>query len=257
MSCPWAAGAEAKEPTMAYAGQLIENPRSGERITFRETAADTGGRLLVVDLELAPGGRMPAGLHVHPEQEERFEVVRGRMRFRMRGRRILVGPGQVVVVPPGVRHDWANAGDDPALVRVEIRPALAMERLSETAVALAREGRSFANGMPKPLDLALFVREFEREVQAAFPLVARQHRLTDVHRRRTLRTPSQRIQEVQGVHRGINQPAKAGHQPVLELSQVGGRDDLTREKWSRGSGMLRQRGLPRCHVITARRSVAR
>jgi transposase len=33
--------------------------------------------------------------------------------------------------------------------------------------------------------------------------------------------------------------------------------DLTREKWSRGSGMLRQRGLPRCHVITARRSVAR
>jgi hypothetical protein len=44
-----------------------------------------------------------------------------------------------------------------------------MERLFETAIALAENGRAFANGMPKPLDLALFAREFEREVQAAFP----------------------------------------------------------------------------------------
>jgi quercetin dioxygenase-like cupin family protein len=169
MPCPSVTGAEGKEPTMAYAGQLIENPRSGERITFRETAADTGGELLVIDLELAPGGRMPAGLHVHPEQEERFEVVRGRMRFRVRRERIFAGPGEVVVVPPGVLHDWANVGQETALVRVEVRPALAMERLFETAIALAQDGRTFANGMPKPLDLALFVRQFEREVQAAFP----------------------------------------------------------------------------------------
>lgn len=154
---------------MAYAGQLIENPRSGERITFRETAAETGGERLVVDLELAPSGRMPAGLHIHPEQEERFEVVRGRMRFRVRGERIFAGPGDVVAVPPGVLHDWANVGEEIALVRVDVRPALAMERLFETAIALAQDGRTFANGMPKPLDLALFVREFEREVQAAFP----------------------------------------------------------------------------------------
>jgi hypothetical protein len=44
-----------------------------------------------------------------------------------------------------------------------------MERLFETAISLAQDGRTFANGMPKPLDLALFVREFECEVQAAFP----------------------------------------------------------------------------------------
>jgi quercetin dioxygenase-like cupin family protein len=103
---------------MAHAGQLIENPLSGERITFRKTAADTGGQLLAIDLELSPGGRMPAGLHIHPEQEERFEVIRGRMQFRIRRERILAGPGEVVVVPPGVPHDWANAGEEPALVLV-------------------------------------------------------------------------------------------------------------------------------------------
>jgi hypothetical protein len=78
---------------MASAGQLIENPLSGERITFRQTAADTGGRLLAIDLELSPGARMPAGLHLHPEQEEPSRVnerpgLMGRRRRRARAPRI-------------------------------------------------------------------------------------------------------------------------------------------------------------------------
>jgi hypothetical protein len=54
-------------------------------------------------------------------------------------------------------------------VLVEVRPALAMERLFETVVALAQEGRCLRSGMPKPLDLAMFVREFRSEVRAPFP----------------------------------------------------------------------------------------
>jgi quercetin dioxygenase-like cupin family protein len=153
---------------MAYAGQVIENPLSGERITFRETAADTGGELLAIDLELSPDGHVP-GMHVHPIQEERFEVTEGTMRFKLGGEKVIAHPGDVVVVPPGVRHKFANAGDEGARARVEVRPALRMERLFETAVALAEEGRTTRKGLPKPLDLALFVREFEHEVQAAFP----------------------------------------------------------------------------------------
>ena len=154
---------------MAYVGQTLENPASGERITFRRTAAETHGELVAIDLELPPGGRVPGGLHIHPKQEERFEVVAGTMRFRIRRTRVVAGPGEVVVVPPRVPHDFANIGDEPALVRVEIRPALKMEQLFETAVALAEQGRVMMNGIPRPLDLALFAREFEDEVQAAFP----------------------------------------------------------------------------------------
>ncbi len=66
-------------------------------------------------------------------------------------------------------NDSRSSWKDRARVRVEIRPALDMERLFETAVALAREGRTLRNGVPKPLDLALFVREFEQETRAAFP----------------------------------------------------------------------------------------
>jgi quercetin dioxygenase-like cupin family protein len=154
---------------MAFTGQTLVNPASGERITFRSTAAETNGELVAIDLELPPGARVPGGLHIHPLQEERFEAVRGVMRFRMRRRRITAGPGEVVVVPPGMPHDFANAGDETALVRVEIRPALKMEQLFETAVALAEQGRTMLGGIPKPLELALFTREFEQEVRAASP----------------------------------------------------------------------------------------
>jgi len=154
---------------MAAAGQTLENPASGERITFRTTAAMSNGELVAIDLELPPRGRVPGGLHLHPKQEERFEVVRGTMRFRMGRKRIVAGPGEVVVVPAGVKHDFANAGDETALVRVDIRPALKMEQLFETAVGLAQQGRTMMKGIPRPLDLALFTREFEDEVQKAFP----------------------------------------------------------------------------------------
>lgn len=154
---------------MAHTGQTLENPASGERITFRKTSAATGGELLAIDLELPAGRRVPGGQHIHPKQEERFEVVEGTMRFRMGRRRVVAGPGEVVVVPPGQKHDFANVGDDDALVRVEVRPALRMEQLFETAVGLAEQGRTMLGGIPRPLDLALFTEEFEDEVQGAFP----------------------------------------------------------------------------------------
>ena len=44
-----------------------------------------------------------------------------------------------------------------------------MEQLFATAVSLAEQGRTRPSGIPKPLDLALFTREFDDEVRAAFP----------------------------------------------------------------------------------------
>jgi quercetin dioxygenase-like cupin family protein len=155
---------------VAYAGQILDNPVSGERIIFRETAADTNGQRLSIDLVLAPDGHVP-GKHVHPEQVERFEVTGGSMKFTMGRKKIVAHAGDVVVVPAGTAHKFENAGDGPATARVEVTPALRMEDLFETAVALADAGRTNKKGLPKPLDLALFVKEFEREVVGAFPPV--------------------------------------------------------------------------------------
>jgi quercetin dioxygenase-like cupin family protein len=153
---------------MAYSGQSIHNPVTGERITFTRTAADTGGELLEFELELAPDGKVP-GAHVHPEQEERFHVLEGTMKFRLGMKTIVAEAGETVVVPAGRVHKFTNGGDDTAIVRVEVVPALDMEDLLATTAELAHEGNVLASGMPRPLHLALFVRRFRREVRAPFP----------------------------------------------------------------------------------------
>jgi quercetin dioxygenase-like cupin family protein len=149
---------------MAYAGQAITNPVSGERITFRKTSADTGGEYLEIDVALTPDGAVP-GMHVHPFQEERFEILSGNVRFRKGLKRIDAQAGDVVIVEPGKAHKFQNRGEVGATMRVRVSPALEMERLFEAAVGLAQDGRVTKKGMPKPLDLALFVSEFRDEVR--------------------------------------------------------------------------------------------
>lgn len=151
---------------MITPGQTLENPVTGERFTFTDTAGSTGGELLAFDLTLRRGGAVPMP-HVHPTQTERFEVNRGSMRFRVGMRTILAGPGDVVEVAPGVVHSFANEGDDKAQLRVEVRPALAMESMFAEVIAMARAGRMTRRGLPRnPLDLALLARTYDQEAHA-------------------------------------------------------------------------------------------
>jgi len=151
---------------MITPGQTLANPVTGERFTFTDTAASTGGELLAFELALRPGGAVPVP-HVHPIQTERFAVVAGLMRFRLGLRRRLAGPGEVVEVAPGVVHGFANAGEEEARVRVEVRPALAMEEMLAEVVAMARAGRMTRRGLPRNLrDLALLARTYDREAHA-------------------------------------------------------------------------------------------
>lgn len=151
---------------MTAPNHVIENPLSGERITIVERPRITGDAL-VWNLVLAPGGRVPNS-HSHPEQEERFTVLDGTMSFRVGWRRLLARPGDVVVVPPGKVHHFANPGPVPARVLVESTPALLTEAMLETAAALARDQHAAGRMLPRPLDLALFMCDFDREVRAPY-----------------------------------------------------------------------------------------
>ena len=147
-------------------GQTLANPVTGERFTFTATAATTGGELLAFDFALQPGGAVPIP-HVHPLQTERFEVRAGQMRFRVGLRTRLAGPGDVVEVAPGVLHSFANAGEGEARLRVEVRPALAMEQMLAEVVAMAQAGRMNRRGLPRnPFELARLARRYDREAHA-------------------------------------------------------------------------------------------
>ena len=95
---------------MSKAGDFFQNPVTGEAAIVRIGTEESGGELLVADLYIAPGGAV-MGEHYHPAIEERFTLIRGELGVRLSGRAIKAKPGVMLLVPPGVPHDWWNAGE--------------------------------------------------------------------------------------------------------------------------------------------------
>jgi hypothetical protein len=63
-------------------------------------------------------------------------------------------------VPAGTAHDWWNAGEEEAHVRVEIRPGARFEEMALNLFGLAQDGKTNSKGMPNLLQAAIFAREF-------------------------------------------------------------------------------------------------
>jgi quercetin dioxygenase-like cupin family protein len=147
----------------------LVHPVTGERIVFRKRARDTAGELLEMTLYLAPGGFI-ASPHVHPNQEERFEVSGSAVMFRVAGKERLYEPGETAVVPPGVPHVWWNPSEHESATLVQFRPALDTETFFETYFGLARDGKVNAKGLPNPLHMMVLARAYHREMALPPPM---------------------------------------------------------------------------------------
>jgi mannose-6-phosphate isomerase-like protein (cupin superfamily) len=144
---------------VARAGDVLENPASGDRLVFLQTAADTGGELLEYELEFVPRG-FAVRDHLHPLQEERHEILDGSLGIVVAGRERTLGAGDVEVVPPATRHRVFKTQEAPIKARFALRPALESEVLLETLFGLARDGKVGPGGDPSPLQLAVIFSEF-------------------------------------------------------------------------------------------------
>jgi quercetin dioxygenase-like cupin family protein len=153
---------------MIEAGDTIDNAVTGERVVFRKTSRETNGSAVVIETFVRPGGFVAAA-HVHPNQEERFEVLRGSVGFRVGAKKLVAGPGQRITVPSGTPHKFWNAGDGEAHFVCEVRPALQFESLLETMFALANDGKTNRKGLPNPLRLAVIARAHFDTVRLPFP----------------------------------------------------------------------------------------
>jgi quercetin dioxygenase-like cupin family protein len=157
---------------MAKSGDELVNPVTGLRTVFRKTAQETSGELLQVDWIGEPGWTTGPD-HVHPLQEERFEVLSGKLGLRLGGVERVHGAGDVIVAPAGSPHAAWNAGHDEVHVLVDFRPALRTETAFETLASLARDGKTNRAGVPKnPLRFALILRHFEGEIYFVRPPLA-------------------------------------------------------------------------------------
>lgn len=116
-----------------------------------------------------PGGFV-GDPHVHPFQEERFDVLAGTAGFRVGQEQIHRRPGEQITIPAGQAHTFWNACEGEMRVMTEFRPALASTGpFYESCFGLARDGKGGTNGLPSIWQIALQVEEFGDHVRLASP----------------------------------------------------------------------------------------
>jgi mannose-6-phosphate isomerase-like protein (cupin superfamily) len=112
----------------------------GMRWEITQGAEDGSGEVFESINWLDP--QMPGPpMHVHPENEESFEVIEGSLDVCKEGEWTAVGPGETAVVPAGVPHTLRNASDEPVKTITRIRPAGSSEAFFRHMNALIHEGK--------------------------------------------------------------------------------------------------------------------
>lgn len=154
-------------------GEVWENPVTAERATILAVPWENADGHATAELNALVGARV-VGEHRHPAKVERFTVLEGELTLKRDGAKSVLGEGETGVIGPGVWHDWWNASDRDALVRVEVTPGERFVHMIETLFGLARLGHTNNKGMPHPLQLALFAQEFSDVIAFRAPPVTLQ-----------------------------------------------------------------------------------
>jgi len=98
------------------------NPATSEWIEYTATPDDGDEDIVRFNWRSLPGGVITE--HLHPHQQERFTIIAGQAHFTVNGEQRVVGPGETIVVPRGVRHSEGNPGSVAIEGVVELRPGL-------------------------------------------------------------------------------------------------------------------------------------
>ncbi len=132
------------------ADELKLTPSESVRINRSEPA------VLEVEATYGPHGSPPPK-HLHPAQDEAFQILSGRLTTRVEGVENEISEGDTIEIPRGAVHQMWNAGSEPAGVRWETRPAGRTEDWFRGVDALQREA---GDGRPSPLAFGALLREY-------------------------------------------------------------------------------------------------
>ena len=153
---------------MIKQGDKITNARTGQVMIFLKTGAETNGELLQIECFSPPTPeREPE--HIHPFQQNSFEIISGSCVFDVDGKEQIVGPGESIIIPANVPHHFWNSGDIDAHYIQEFKPALKIDRFFETFFALARDGKLNKNGIPNLFHTSIIGLAYKDEIRMTKP----------------------------------------------------------------------------------------
>lgn len=134
---------------MAKSGQTLINKITGEKIIWIETSEETNGQYILFEFEIPPKGFVPVR-HIHPSQDEHFEILSGSLRLELNGETKEIIAGDKIIIPSGKPHQWWNDSSHTTVkAKIKFEPALKTEIFFEQFFGLANEGKTKNDGSPK------------------------------------------------------------------------------------------------------------
>lgn len=130
--------------------RTVKHQVTGEQITFLETADETNGKYLYIEVALPPQGDGPP-LHIHDEFEEEFEVISGKLTVILGKEQHVLQHGDKRRVPLNTAHTFTNNHDEPVIFRVRLTPPSQFEQSVRIHYGLIDDGLVDAKGNPKNL----------------------------------------------------------------------------------------------------------
>ena len=124
---------------MAGTGDTLAFP-DGSDYTITASAGETGGSFVEMEILLPPNAVTPP-LHVHPKQEEDYEVLAGTLEVHFEGDWQRLPEGQSMTIPRGEPHTFRNNSGLRIRVRNVHRPALGFQDYLEELHSLMQEGK--------------------------------------------------------------------------------------------------------------------
>jgi mannose-6-phosphate isomerase-like protein (cupin superfamily) len=155
---------------MLKAGDVLNLGPLGITFHIKRTAAETGGRSLEMEWELAPRtGGTP--VHIHPHAAETYEVLDGEFDVYVDGAWQTATSGESVRVEAGVPHTFRNASDEVVRVYNTHEPAMKFGEYFTSLNEVANSGVISSTRMtPKAiLYLAVLMTSYEDEIRSVKP----------------------------------------------------------------------------------------
>lgn len=142
----------------------------GERYAFTTTADQTNGELVVMEVFLSPNSPWSGPPHLHPVQEEQYEVLSGTLDVMLDGKKQILREGERLVVPAGTSHTFGNYNAAEVHFISEHRPALRFQEMMEAWYAPVKEGRlDKANSLKGLIMYAAVAQNYTQEIVFANP----------------------------------------------------------------------------------------
>ncbi len=149
----------------------IDNPITGERVTFLATAEETNGEYVRVRNETSAGAPGVV-LHYHLAYTEAFEVLEGRLDMCVgtKENHLVLTEGESVFVPLNTAHRFWNSSPEPVVFEVEIRPARNFEKAIRAQFGLVEDGKTNEKAIPKNIFELALIYELSESYIVGMPL---------------------------------------------------------------------------------------